>query len=275
MEIGFLGFGEVASTISKGLINHGIDVCTSVEGRSPLTIELAKKTGVNLYPTNKNIAESADILFSAVTPSSAIQIAQEVGKYVKGVYVDINNISPNTAKKTLSFIENGKTVDASIIGPITTGLDTQIIVSGPYAYQLNKMNKYGMNIKIIGTDIGQASAVKILRSSFTKGVSALLFETIYCAYKMDIHKDVINYISQTEGEGFKDSATSRMVSTIVHAKRRYEEMDEVIDLLSECEDPKMSKATRDIFEKIQKIGKLKKKPENYIQIFELIETMEL
>jgi len=49
----------------------------------------------------------------------------------------------------------------------------QIITSGKSATQFAKLNNYGMNIKIIGSEIGQASTLKMLRSSYTKGVSAL------------------------------------------------------------------------------------------------------
>lgn len=271
MKIGFLGFGEVASTISQALIKNGINVTTSVEGRSIKTQKLAKKTGVNLCHSYKEVAETSDIVISAVTPSSAVKVANEVGKHVKGIYVDINNISPKKAKKALSLIENGNTVDASIIGTIKKGIDANIIVSGPCASEFSKLNNFGMNIDVIGKQIGQASAIKILRSSFTKGITALLFETLYCAYKMDIDEVVLKYIAKTECEGFKDSAISRINSTAVHAKRRYEEMDEVISLISENEDPKMCKATKDVFNKIYNdLGKLEERPQNYTEIFKMV-----
>jgi len=205
MKVGFLGFGEVASTLSAGLLKNGVEVSTCIEDRSPRTQKLAQETGLNLYGSNRGLAENSDILISAVTPAAAIRTAREVGKYVDGVYVDINNISPVTAKKALSFIKNGKTADASIIGSVRKGLNVQIIASGSFAHEFARLNDYGMNITVIGSEVGQASAVKMLRSSFTKGISALLFETLYPAYKMGIDKEVLEYISNTEYEGFKDS----------------------------------------------------------------------
>jgi 3-hydroxyisobutyrate dehydrogenase-like beta-hydroxyacid dehydrogenase len=226
---------------------------------------------LNLCQTNREIAETADILISAVTPANAIKTAQEVGEHVKGIYVDINNISPKTTKIALSFIKNRRTVDASIIGAVRKGLNVPIIASGPYANKFAELNNYGMNITVIGTNVGQASAVKMLRSSFTKGISALLFETLYPAYEMGIDKEVLKYISETEGEGFKDSAVSRIISSASHAKRRHEEMAEVIEILSESEDPKMSKAAQNFFKKLyQDLGDLDKRPESYTEIFELI-----
>lgn len=272
MKIGFLGFGEVASTLSSGLMKHGAEISTCVKGRSAKAKDTAVKSGVTVYKTNKGLAKDADILFSTVTPSQAIDVAKEVGKYVKGVYVDMNNVSPETVIKSVSFIENCRTVDASIIGSVKKGLSTHIIASGKYANQFAELNNYGMNISVIGEEIGQASAIKMFRSSFTKGISALLFETLYSAYKIGIDEEVLNIIAETEGESFKDSAISRIISISVHAKRRFEEMEEVIELISENGNPQMSKATAEFFKSLYKdLNGIKTPPENYREVFKLID----
>lgn len=273
MKIGFLGFGEVASTLAAGLLTNGADVSTCVEGRSLKTKKLAKETELDLCKSNRELAESSDILISAVTPFQAVKVAKFVGKYVKGVYIDINNISPSTAKESLSYIENGKTADASIIGSVRkNGLNVHILVSGPYAKQFAELNRYGMNINIVGNEIGQASAIKLLRSSFTKGISALLFETLYSAYKMGIDETVLKYIAETECEGFKDSAVSRIISSAVHSKRRAEEMEEVVELISKSSDAKMSKAAGEFFKRLHnEIGGIEKRPEDYKEIFRVID----
>jgi len=44
MKVGFLGFGEVASTLSAGLLKNGVEVSTCIEDRSPRTQRLAQET---------------------------------------------------------------------------------------------------------------------------------------------------------------------------------------------------------------------------------------
>jgi len=275
MKIGFLGFGEVASTLSAGLLEQGADVATCVEGRSNKTKDMAQKIGVTLYKTNKELVEDSEMILSTVTPSQAIKVAEEVGKYINGIYVDMNNVSPKTVIEALSFIENGRTVDASIIGSVRKGFSVHIIASGKYATRFAQLNKYGMNINIIGEEIGQASAIKMFRSSFTKGISALLFETLYSAYKIGIDENVLDIIAETECEGFKDSAISRIISSSIHAKRRYEEMEEVIELIAENGNPQMSKATAQFFKSLyEEINTLKKRPDTYSDVFKLIDKNE-
>ncbi len=272
MKVGFLGFGEVASILSEGLMKNGADVYTSVEGRSTRTKNNIQKTGVETYPSYKVLAENSDIIISSVVPSKAIEVAEMVGKYSNGIYADINNVSPKTVVNALDRIKNGKTVDAAIIGSVVKkGMDVKIIASGSYANEFADLIDYGMNITVVGNVNGQASGIKLLRSSYTKGVSALLFESIYQAYKMGIDSEVLDYISETECPDFIESAKSRIISAVYHAQRRSEEMDELVEMFSGKQDSIMARGTKDFFKILgENIEKPEKRPADYNEIFEYL-----
>ena len=274
MRVGFLGFGEVASTLSTGLMENGVEVCTCVEGRSTRTRNISEKSGVKISGSYKILAENSDILISSVVPSNAVEVAKMVGNYTRGIYVDINNVSPKTVNYALSMIKNGKTVDASIIGSVSKGLNVKIIASGPFAEDFAQLKSYGMNISVIGPENGQASGIKLLRSAYTKGVSALLFESIYHGYKLGIDRDVLKYISETECPDFMESAVSRIISAAFHAERRSEEMAEVIEMLKEKSEPIMAEGTAEFFKMLtQNIKKPEKRPDEYQEVFK--EFMEI
>jgi 3-hydroxyisobutyrate dehydrogenase-like beta-hydroxyacid dehydrogenase len=272
MNVGFIGFGEVASILSEGLMKNGADVYTSVEGRSTRTKNNIQKTGVETYPSYKALAENSDIIISSVVPSKAIEVAEMVGKYSNGIYVDINNVSSKTVVNALDKIKNGKTVDAAIIGSVVKkGMDVKIIASGSCANEFADLINYGLNITVVGSVNGQASGIKLLRSSYTKGVSALLFESIYQAYKMGIDREVLNYISETECPDFIESTKSRIISAGFHAQRRSEEMDELVEMFPGKQDSIMARGTKDFFKILgENIEKLEKRPANYNEIFEYL-----
>jgi len=75
IKIGFLGFGEVASTLSNGLLARGVEVSTCLEGRSQRSVELAKSTGVDVFDSLTELVGSSDILLSAVVPAEAVSVA--------------------------------------------------------------------------------------------------------------------------------------------------------------------------------------------------------
>ena len=272
MQVGFIGYGEVASTLSQGLMENGVDVYTCILDRGTKTKEIARKTNVKLYDSYRVLAEKSDILISSVIPSNAIIVAKMVGKYSKGTYVDMNNVSPKTVQKTLGMIENGRTVDAAIIGSVLkNGINVKVIASGAFASVFAELENYGMNITVVGDENGQASGIKLLRSAYTKGVSALLFESIYHAYKLGIDNEVLNYISETEGPDFTDSAVSRIVSATFHAERRSEEMMEVVEMLSGKQNHVMSNATAEFFKNLSKnIKRHEKRCDSYIEVFNLL-----
>lgn len=269
MKVGFLGFGEVASTMAEGLMASGVEVYVSIAGRSPRTRKIAEEMKVKICRDSVEVAEVSDILISAVVPARAVEVAREIGEHSKGIYVDINNVSPQTVKEALSYIENGKTADAALMGSIKkNGLEVQILASGSSAKEFAELNQYGLNIKVIGSEIGQASTLKMLRSSYTKGVSALLFESLYSAYRMGLDDILLECLENTECPGFKDSALSRITSSAYHAERRAQEMDEVLKMMSEYADPIMSKAAEEFFINLsKKLGKLEKRPKDYKDLF--------
>jgi len=252
LRVGFIGFGEVAQTLASRLRSRGVEVVTSLEGRSPSTIERARTVGVT--ETSEEDVYSCPVVISAVTPGVALGAARRAGRHVRGIYVDINNISPETVRMASSLIEKGGFVDAAIMGSVRRkGADIRIIASGRDAEEFMKLNRYGLNIEVRGREPGDASAIKMLRSSYTKGVSALLWETLTAAHRLGLEEDVLEMLEYTEGNDFRESAISRLKSSCIHARRRYEEMKEVQDMLAEVIDPVMPTCIMRIFEKLKDV----------------------
>jgi len=276
MKIGFLGFGEVASTLSEELLARGVEVSTCLEGRSQRSVELARSSGVGLFDSLIELVETSDILMSVVVPAEAVSVAKKVGGGFEGVYVDLNNVSPGTVKEAFSHIHNGKTVDGAIMGGIKNGLKTPIIASGEFAENFAELNQYGMNIEVIGPEPGQASGLKMLRSAYTKGVSALLFEAFHAAYQMEVDETLLRYLTQSEGSHFPASANSRLTSSAYHSRRRAQEMEEVVKFLTEYTDPVISRATCEFFQSLpDKTGPMPKKPEKYGEVFRKVDKNRL
>ncbi|MEG3224110.1 MAG: phosphogluconate dehydrogenase [Methanobacteriales archaeon Met13] len=272
MKVGFIGFGELASTLANGLLTAGLEVYTCLEGRSSRTKDLVNSTDVELCKSNYELVKTVEVVLSAVSPSQTVSVAREVG-HVEGIYVDLNNVSPSTVQEALNHVGTSNTVDAAIMSSVRKkGLKVKIIASGGAADQFAQLNQYGMNIEVIGSKPGQASAIKMLRSAYTKGVSALLTESLYAAYKMGLDEEVLKYITQTEGPYFKESAVSRIKSSAYHAKRRSEEMEEVVAMIREETEPVMNQATLEFFGVLaQKLEKPSQRPTSMAHVFRMLE----
>ena len=94
MIIGLIGFGKVSKNLINLIKSDDITFVTSMDGRSNKTIGSIEKLEIDVLDTFKDVAIVSDILISANSPKNAIDAAKNYGKFTKGIYLDLNNISP-------------------------------------------------------------------------------------------------------------------------------------------------------------------------------------
>ena len=231
MNIAFIGFGKVAYTLSRLIKSPDINFLTSTEKRSKDTIDLINKSNIEVYDSFREALENAEIIISAVTPSKAVKVADMYGPYCNGIYLDLNNISPDTSEKISNVVDNF--VDGAIIGKIDSKNPT-LFLSGENAHKLLFLNDF-LNVNIISDNIGDASKLKLLRSTYTKSLSILLIETYDLAKKLDLEDEFFDTLSITEGDDFKDKSLSRINNTLKSSKRKAEELEEILNYFNSDE----------------------------------------
>lgn len=231
MIIGLIGFGKVAKNLVEMINDENITFITSAENRSSITIANIEKSDVKLMNTFKEVASKSDILISAASPKNALSAAEEYGKYLNGIYLDLNNISPDTIFRIGEAVDD--LVDGAIIGKIDS--DNPILyLSGKNASKLLFLNEF-IQTRIISDRIGDASRLKLLRSTYTKTLSALLIESAEIARKNDLEEELFDILTLTEGDGFKEKSLSRINNTLNNSKRKSEELEEIINYFDENE----------------------------------------
>lgn len=225
MNIAFIGFGKVAFNLVNIIQSTDIIFSTSKENRSKSTIDLIDKSKVEVYDTFAQAIENADIVISVNSPSKAIEVAAKYSKYCKGIFLDLNNISPKTTLKINEGLNNF--VDGAIIGKIDSKNPT-LYLSGSKAKELLFLNDF-LDVKVISDNVGDASKLKMLRSTYTKSLSVLLIETYQLAKNLDLEDEFFDTLSITEGDDFKEKSLSRINNTLKSSKRKSEELEEILD----------------------------------------------
>lgn len=231
MNIAFIGFGKVAYTLCRLIQSPDIDFSTSAENRSEDTIDLINKADVEVFNSFSDALENADIVVSAVTPLKAVEVASKYGEYCKGIYLDLNNVSPDTTEEINSIVDN--LVDGAIIGKIDSKNPT-LFLSGENAHDLLFLNDF-LNVKVISDKVGDASKLKLLRSTYTKSLSVLLIETYDLARKLDLEDEFFDTLSITEGDDFRQKSLSRIKNTLKSSKRKAEELEEILNYFNDDE----------------------------------------
>jgi 3-hydroxyisobutyrate dehydrogenase-like beta-hydroxyacid dehydrogenase len=164
------------------------------------------------------------------------------------VYIDANSISPTTATQISEVLRRAPIdfVDASIFG-----LASQIrqrgtlFLSGLRAKELSEHFEALMSVKVVGDVPGQASALKMILSGISKGLSALFMESMLFAQDMHLLNDAIETCDEIYPSIME--VIRRMLPTYPqHARRRCEELREVEEaMLASGVTPRIVHAVRE------------------------------
>jgi len=257
-RLGFVGFGEAAFYLAKGLREAGVKrtVAFDIHRHTPRLGEKiqarAKETRTDLVEFSAALTASADVVISAVTADQAADAAEQTAPYLtsRHIYADLNSVSPRMKQKVGETItrSGARFVEIAVMGPIPPQLHrTPMLIGGASAPEFQEMlAPYGMRMDTVSTDqIGRAAAVKMFRSVVYKGLEALIFECVLGASQYGAEDRVFASLAESfPGVDWKKLADYMVGRVVVHGERRAREMDEVARTLEELGiEPMMAAAT--------------------------------
>ena len=253
--VGILSPGDMGHAVGRVLVEHDLKVITCLEGRSKRTCELAEKAGIEPVPTYRQLVHDADIILSILVPAEAKNAATVVATALeeireKIVYVDCNAIAPATVREIGEIIvkAGSRFVDAGIIGgPPSPGGFTRIYASGKDSEEFEQLSKYGLDIRIIGKEIGQASGLKMVYAALTKGTAALSTELLVAAWRMGLYEALIGEWQLSQKERY--DSLSRSLQSIPSKSRRWVgEMEEIAKTFADVGlTPKILEGAADLY----------------------------
>jgi 3-hydroxyisobutyrate dehydrogenase-like beta-hydroxyacid dehydrogenase len=172
--------GAMGAAVGKRLVDNGVTVLTSLDGRSEETRARAKAAGMEVAKDDE-IAR-ADFILSILPPGDALSLAQRfvpalTASNAKPVYVDCNAINPNTVDRVAAAIAPTESpfVDAGIIGqpPKPGDAGPRIYASGAAASRFASLRDHGLDIRVLDGALSAASALKMSYAGITKGTQAI------------------------------------------------------------------------------------------------------
>jgi hypothetical protein len=173
MTIGLLHPGEMGAAVGAALRSRGETVLWASAGRSAATSQRALRAELEDAGTIDQLARRSDVIISICPPHAAAEVAAPFADFA-GVYVDANAISPERTRAIARRVD--RFVDGGIIGPPPGEPGaTRLYLSGAEAPSVAECFA-GTNIaaRVVSTEVGAASAVKMAYAAWTKGGAALL-----------------------------------------------------------------------------------------------------
>jgi 3-hydroxyisobutyrate dehydrogenase-like beta-hydroxyacid dehydrogenase len=250
MKLGFIGFGGAGYGLAKGLHQAGLTEILFYDRmqQTPPYAEVirrhAEETGALPAGRMEELLSRVGVVISCVTGAMAASVAEEAAPFLRTghLYADVNTAAPQVKEQVAGIVEKtgAAFVDAAMMGAIPTFLHrVPILASGGGAehFQL-AMQPYEMNIRVIGPKPGQASAIKMFRSIFMKGILSLFLEMLTATHRYGVDEMVLGSIAESlDGVPFLETARLQMTKGVVNAERMAHEMEEVIATLEGMDLP--------------------------------------
>ncbi|WP_156254918.1 NAD(P)-dependent oxidoreductase, partial [Sandarakinorhabdus oryzae] len=181
------------------------------------------------------LAGAAQVI-SVVIADAAVAAAEAAAPHLSAgsFYFDMNSVSPGAKQAAARAITaaGGHYVDTAVMAPVNPQrLAVPLLLAGPEADagQVRLAALGFSNIHIVGSDIGRAATIKMLRSVLFKGMEALTAECLLACDRAGVTDEVV----ASFGAGFAEQADYRFDRMLVHGTRRAAEMVEAAKTLTE------------------------------------------
>lgn len=235
MKIAFIGFGEAARAFTDTLASEGgAKIIAAYDIRQDDGVaSAATGRGLRFAPDVGTAVAGADWIVSAVTADRSLEAVESVSDHLQRgqLLIDINSVSPARKQQSagLVTVRGADYLDMAVMAPVhPRGHATPVLLAGPTAENLRgDLDRLGFSFEIVGDAAGAATAIKMVRSMFVKGLEALTVETLMAAATAGCFDRVVGSLAETfPGLGWPDNARYMFERTLRHGLRRAAEMRE-------------------------------------------------
>jgi 3-hydroxyisobutyrate dehydrogenase-like beta-hydroxyacid dehydrogenase len=193
----------------------------------------AERAGVTALDSMTALLERADVVISAVTASQALAVATEAAASIRpGTwFLDVNSASPATKTAASRLIDGAgsRYVEASMMTSVPPyGIRVPMLLGGVHAEAAKALlAPLGFSMEVASDRIGVASAIKMCRSVFIKGLEAIVIESYASARHYGVEDHVLASLAETFPAIDWEKQGAYLFSRVAqHGRRRAEEMRE-------------------------------------------------
>lgn len=248
-RLALIGFGEAGSTFARagqwGENARGYDI---LESRKAVMADC----GVDAAESAEAALDGAELALSLVTADAALTVANDHATTLQpdAIWCDMNSVAPETKREAAKAVEahGGRYVDVAVMAPVQpAALKVPLLLSGPAAGEAERLlNAAGFsNTRVVGSEVGRASAIKMIRSVMVKGLEALSWECAAGAEAAGVFDEVMASLDASEKPlpwAGKVAYNRERMET--HGARRAAEMEEAAKTLLDLGiEPVMTRGT--------------------------------
>jgi 3-hydroxyisobutyrate dehydrogenase-like beta-hydroxyacid dehydrogenase len=253
-RIGIIGLGEAGWAIATGLRRDDNQEVTGYDiALSPARKAEAEALGIEIVSGLEPLAEKSQVIICLAHASVAVSVSAQISPFLgeTHIYSDWNSASPLVKREAAEAVaaRGAGFADGAVMAAVLPrGHRVPVLLSGDGAEDFRAvLAGTQMNLEVVGTEPGQASATKMFRSLLVKGIEALLLEFAAGADAYGITDRVLASLNESfRVDDWANLAPYLLERSMKHGSRRAEELRQVAQTLADAGiDPLMARAGAD------------------------------
>lgn len=230
-EIALIGFGEAGSTFA-----HAAGWRDRACGWDLLPARRAAmaELGVTAADSAAAALAGAPLVLSLVTADAALPAAESYAASLApgALWCDCNSVAPDTKRAAARAVEaaGGRYVDVAVLAPVNPAqMAVPLLLAGKAAADAETALRAAgfTNVRVVGDEVGRASAIKMIRSVMVKGIEALTDEMMAAATAAGVADEVLTSLDASEkAQPWPRRAEYNLERMATHGARRAAEMEE-------------------------------------------------
>ncbi len=262
MKLGYIGYGEAAYAMSCGIAElNRPDLVQAACSRTFSYKGKPEDAGVIRCQSYEELADFCDIILTMTPNTAAVPTAQAIAPYLKPgqLYADLTSAAPKLMEEAAAIIEPSGALfaDAAMLDSLPKYKNrVRIVVSGHGADPFMELTRSLFpRLEKVGEHPGEASAVKMLRSLYTKAHLAIAFDMLEGAAAYGVEEYIMKSLAETmDSKDFITGMNERLCGGIIHAARRADELEMAGSMLADAGlDASLTQAAA---ERLRQIGRL-------------------
>lgn len=244
-DVLLIGFGEVGRALAAGWREAELptslstyDIKLDDPDQRPALAEAARSLNVGIVPHELSSFVQARHIISAVTADQALVAASRAASLLSqgAVFWDLNSVAPATKCAAAEKIQSvgGKYLDVGVLAPIHPKRHkTPIAIAGNIDGNIvTAIDNFEFEAEILSDVIGEAAALKLLRSIVIKGLEGVLVEChLACKATGQGDKVLASLALSFPGINWPDRMAYVLERVEIHGARRAAEMAETAKFL--------------------------------------------
>lgn len=244
-SVSIIGFGEAGATFASAGAWAGaarvFDRLTEGADTRGAKIDDYRSAGVVGCDVLDTAVAGAGLILSLVTADQALAVAHQAARSLTAgaLYCDLNSVAPETKRAAAAVVESAGAhyIDVAVMSPVEpAALAAPLLLSGARTAEAAvSLSDLGFaNIRVVGTQVGRASSIKMIRSVMIKGLEALSAECILAASEAGVLDEVLASLDASwPGADWGRRVDYNLDRMMVHGLRRSAEMEEVVRTLED------------------------------------------